>query len=248
MITMASSHVVTFVFDYHQASDLNQWSITMTMISEQCKDQGDNYDDWCDDCHDYPAHSAAGICFWLSSRNRIKEQWPLITINQIKEKFGVKYKIYDWSGEACQDDCSAYSAAPIWATTTTTSPLGQRVTDSFNPNAAHISTKMTTSFKVFEGKLRFLQLQFGKFLPCPPPQVSEGRRWWAAIFLLLPPNQAGAKTLLSIQRRAIVFASFSFRICAWRIAAFKIGGLGERTRWPGPGATRAPSSIQLLRL
>ena len=107
IITMAFSHVVTFVFDYHQASDLNQWSITMTMISEQYKDQGDNYDDWCDDCHDYPAHSAAGICFWLSSRNRIKEQWPLITINQIKEKFGVKYKIYDWSGEACQDDCSA---------------------------------------------------------------------------------------------------------------------------------------------
>ena len=180
------------------------------------------------------------------TKPRRNDHWSRPSKSRINLGSNIKYMI-----EAVKP--AKMTAAPtqlllIWATTTTTSPLGQRVTDSFNPNAAHISTKMTTSFKVFEGKLEFLQVQFWKFLPCPPPQVSEGRRWWAAIFLLLPPNQAGAKTLLRIQRRAIVFASFSFRICAWRIAAFKIGGLGERTRWPGPGATRAPSSIQLLRL
>ena len=35
---------------------------------------------------------------------------------------------------------------------------------------------------------------------------------------------------------------------ARRNAAVKIGGLVGRTRWHGPGATRAPSSIQVLRL
>ena len=141
---------------------------------------------------------------------------------------------HDWSWYDICHDCGLLSCSYLGHRVTDT--LGQRLKDQLETNTVrlpqidnHFLAICTKSW--FSGNIRKIS-----YLTLPP-QVSEGRRWCALYFC----------TSLQTKPERKLFPGFNiqdeivFKGAEERDAAFRIVSLGGRTRWPGPGATRAHS-------
>ena len=141
---------------------------------------------------------------------------------------------HDWSWYDICHDCGLLSCSYLGHRVTDT--LGQRLKDQLEPNTVHlpqidnhflaICTKSWFSGNI--RKISYLTL---------PPQVSEGRRWCALYFCTSLQTKPERKLFPGFNVRDEIV----FKAAEERDAAFRIVSLGGRTRWPGPGATRAHS-------
>ena len=157
----------------------------------------DRSGDWCEIClHCGPAGILSSVSFCIKNQNQPPlSMWPWFHQSSFWAPWSMMIVMI--GHDTISAMTASYSAVPIWDTE---SPTHLDKDSKTNSNRTlSVSLRLTTIFWQFARKVKFLAI-FVKFLTWSCLHRCRRGGGGVAIFLHLPPNQAGAKTLPRIQR------------------------------------------------